>query len=46
MKALLKPMSKEDMVKRLHWLATKRVCLLRGLRMRMMMLRLKALEVK
>ena len=46
MKTLLKPMSKEEMVKRLHWLATKRVCLLRGLRMKMMMLRLKALEVK
>lgn len=46
MKALLKPMSKEELVQRLHWLAKKRVAVLRGLRMKMLMLRLKALEGK
>jgi len=46
MKKLLKPMSKEDLVKRLHWLAKKRVAVLRALRLKRLMLRLQALEGK
>lgn len=41
-----KHLTREEMVERLHWLATKRIVLLRGLRIKRMKLRLEALSAK
>jgi hypothetical protein len=38
-------MSKKEMVERLHWLAKKRFCLFRGMRMKRMMMRMQAMEM-
>lgn len=39
-------LSKKELIEKLHMLAKKKVVLLRGLRMRRLMLRIKALEEK